>query len=386
MIGINEQNMKLLLETMFSDASIEAFLNVCEGVIQSPLALTLLLDDRVWRSKSSKVHATKEGDEHARYVMGRLTQLRDRCVTRTQGGPGIPNGNYLCWAIHGKVRYGLIVIPRQAEIEIEDDLIVFIGQCLGQICARQHVSRLMTPDDLLDGLLKKRIESEAQLYAIPNIDKLIASLGERRIVILPIPRQDIQHTGSFISMHIHNHFEDVWCAWEDRGFLALIRHDKSKDRSMEKKLGSLAQALNCPICLGGTVESLIELPRIFARVMSIPALRNAQPGELIRAELYPKATLVYESGLPIKALQALMLPLVGEIEAYDAQNHTEYLRTIYTYMNSRFNATVTAQKLFIHTNTVFYRLDRIQELWGVDVLDADILYNLMLTFRLRKYQ
>lgn len=374
--------MRILLDAMFSDISVEGFLNVCEPMICSPLSFSSWTDGYVCRSKGSRLSASHEGDAHARYVMERLTQLENHRVTRTQGGPGIPNGNYLCWAIHGKVRYGLVVIPRQDEVDIADELIVFIGQCLGQICARQHVARMMTPDELLDGLLKNRIQSEAQLYAIPGTDKLLASLGERWMVVFPFSQKDIQRTGSFISMHIHNNYEDAWCAWEDRGFMALIRGAKGQ----EKKLRSLAEALSCPVCLGTTAESFMELPNAFSRMISIPALHNAQPGELIRAELYPEAALIYESGLSVKALRKLTFSLIDDMVAYDTENHTEYLQTVRTYIDSRFNATLTAQKLFIHTNTVFYRLDRIREIWNVDILDADVLYNLLFSFRLREYR
>lgn len=386
MIRLDEWNMKILTESMFSDSSIEDFLNVCETVICSPLSFSSWIDGHISRSKGSKVSLAQEGDAHAQYVVNRLTHLENRKVTRTQGGPGIPNGNYLCWAIHGKVRYGLIVIPRQDDIEIEDDLIVFISQCLGQICARQNVARMMTPDELLDGVLKKRIDSEAQLYALPRIEALRASLNTRKLILMPFSQENIQRTGSFICMHIHNNFEDAWCAWEDRGFLALIREEPGTRKAQEKKLKSLAAALSCPICLGGTVESFMDIPNAFSWMMSIPALRSAQPGDIVQAELYPEAKLIYESGLSVKELQQLTFPLVAEMEKYDIENHTEYLRTIHVYIESRFNATVTAQKLFIHTNTVFYRLDRIKELWNVDILDADVLYNLLLSFRFRKYR
>ncbi|MBP3394571.1 MAG: helix-turn-helix domain-containing protein [Lentisphaeria bacterium] len=386
MIRLDEKNMKLLLEAVFADSSIDVFLNICEKVVCSPLSFSSWTDGRIWRSKNNKQPMNHEGDDHARYVMDRLTHLENRQVTRTQGGPGIPKGNYLCWAFHGMKRYGLVVVQREDGIELEDELVIFIGQCLGQICAGQNVARMMTPDELLDGLMKNRIQSEAQLYAMPGIEKMISSLDERRMIVFPFSQRDIQRTGSFISMHIHNNYEDAWCAWEDRGFLAMIRDEKGNRRFQEKKLKTLAEALSCPVCLGPRVESFIEIPRFFSKAMSIPSLRNAQPGEIIRTELYPEAALIYESGLSVRELQKLTFPLIDEMERYDAENRTEYMDTVRIYINSRFNATVTAQKLFIHTNTVFYRLDRIRELWDVDILDADVLYNIMLAFRIREYQ
>lgn len=58
------------------------------------------------------------------------------------------------------------------------------------------------------------------------------------------------------------------------------------------------------------------------------------------------------------------------IIAYDAQNHTELVNTLRQYLHCGCNISQTAQKLFIHRNTLLYRLNQIKDLLGLSLGDA----------------
>lgn len=58
---------------------------------------------------------------------------------------------------------------------------------------------------------------------------------------------------------------------------------------------------------------------------------------------------------------------VGVIIEYDRQNQTEYLNTIRTYISQNCSTNNTAKKLFVHYNTIRYRINKIQKLFGMDL-------------------
>lgn len=62
--------------------------------------------------------------------------------------------------------------------------------------------------------------------------------------------------------------------------------------------------------------------------------------------------------------------LPGEIERYDVANHTEYLTTLKAYLFSHMDTAATADRLHVHKNTVFYRLNKIRELFRIDFTDV----------------
>lgn len=65
----------------------------------------------------------------------------------------------------------------------------------------------------------------------------------------------------------------------------------------------------------------------------------------------------------------ILHPAVSRLEEYDAKNHTELLRTIYVYLKNERRTLETVKELFIHRNSLLYRLERIQEITGFQMED-----------------
>lgn len=73
------------------------------------------------------------------------------------------------------------------------------------------------------------------------------------------------------------------------------------------------------------------------------------------------------------------------IETYDLEGGTELLRTLRVYLGEGCNATAAAEKLFVHVNTLNYRLGRIERIAGIDLKDAETRFNLEFALRIRRY-
>jgi len=57
------------------------------------------------------------------------------------------------------------------------------------------------------------------------------------------------------------------------------------------------------------------------------------------------------------------------LQQYDARNETELYKTLKTYLKNDRRTTQTANELYVHRSTLFYRLDRIDELLQIDLND-----------------
>lgn len=79
-------------------------------------------------------------------------------------------------------------------------------------------------------------------------------------------------------------------------------------------------------------------------------------------------------------------PALQRLAAYDQKNGTDLLPTLSTYTMTGFNKTSTAKELYIHRNTVNYRIQQIEQLCGIDLCDERLLFTLQLSFRLFSYQ
>jgi purine catabolism regulator len=81
-------------------------------------------------------------------------------------------------------------------------------------------------------------------------------------------------------------------------------------------------------------------------------------------------------------IQRFCEEIVGPLVRYDERHRSNLLDTISAYFEHHGNVSQTAEALFIHRNTLVYRLDRIQELTGQDLDSADMRLSMHLALKL----
>ena len=77
--------------------------------------------------------------------------------------------------------------------------------------------------------------------------------------------------------------------------------------------------------------------------------------------------------------------MLGKLMDYDKGGNTELTKTLEVYIESNGNGTETAEKLFIHRNTLHYRIEKIEQLTGYDLNSYETLSNLIMAFKIKKY-
>jgi purine catabolism regulator len=74
--------------------------------------------------------------------------------------------------------------------------------------------------------------------------------------------------------------------------------------------------------------------------------------------------------------------IIGPLDKYDREHSSSLLETIGAYFDHHGNVSQTAEALFIHRNTLLYRLERIQEMTGQDLNQSDSRLALQLALKL----
>lgn len=76
---------------------------------------------------------------------------------------------------------------------------------------------------------------------------------------------------------------------------------------------------------------------------------------------------------------------IGKLIIYDRENHTEFVKTLEIYLEEGCNIQETSERMYIHRNTVKYRITRIQEILQNDLSNVNIRFNLRFAYKVRKY-
>jgi purine catabolism regulator len=137
--------------------------------------------------------------------------------------------------------------------------------------------------------------------------------------------------------------------------------------------------------LGGVsspAESLADWPRVYRE-----AIRAMDLGKRLKLSNFVVeygSLGVYQllGGLEsLPEVQAFTDDVIGPLIEYDQQHRGSLVETLDSYYAHHGNISQTAETLFVHRNTLLYRLDRIQELTDHDLNQADTRLALQLALK-----
>lgn len=78
-------------------------------------------------------------------------------------------------------------------------------------------------------------------------------------------------------------------------------------------------------------------------------------------------------------------PALPMLMTYDKEHHTDFLNTLYQYLNFSQNTQKTADVLHIHKNTLLYRIEKIKKITGNLLNHGDELIKLHFSFKILEY-
>jgi sugar diacid utilization regulator len=139
---------------------------------------------------------------------------------------------------------------------------------------------------------------------------------------------------------------------------------------------------SCRVGVGGSYDSVGDLPRSYREAqMALKAQRAARTGD--------KATVFEDLGI-YRVLAGVEDPAVmdryvrewlGALIDYDARKDSELVATLSGYLECGGSYDGAAKALSVHRSTLRYRLERIREVSGHDLGNADTRFNLQLATR-----
>lgn len=135
--------------------------------------------------------------------------------------------------------------------------------------------------------------------------------------------------------------------------------------------------------MSGPASSLAEWPRIYGEALQAMQLSERLQ---IQDEVVEFGSLGVYRLLgqleDIPTVRAFTRQVIGPLIAYDERHNSALVQTMDAYFNHHGNISQTAESLFVHRNTLLYRLERIQELTGHDLNQANMRLGLNLALKL----
>ena len=180
----------------------------------------------------------------------------------------------------------------------------------------------------------------------------------------------------------------VLTTFTDKGIAAVIPLDEDvkKDAEVYRICKELCETKNLRIGISNAFYNIEYFATYYAQAHAALELGQKLKEENLLCLYcdYQIYDLFSESKHPEK-LGRFCHPALGLLRQVDQENQSELYKTLCIFIENACSIKLTAATLFIHRNSLVYRLNRIVELCNLDLADTNTLFLLRLSFLIDRY-
>lgn len=150
---------------------------------------------------------------------------------------------------------------------------------------------------------------------------------------------------------------------------------------IREAIGKKLKGITISVGVGNIYSGLINMRKSLKEAEQ--ALRIAKLSNSENSTYFYKNLGIYSLLLNIKeqsVLEKFYYDTLGKLVEYDKINSTELINTLEMYLKENGNITITSEKLYIHRNTLKYRICKIEEILYCDLRSLKDRMNLEIAF------
>ncbi|MEY8339272.1 PucR family transcriptional regulator ligand-binding domain-containing protein [Lachnospiraceae bacterium 62-35] len=272
---------------------------------------------------------------------------------------------------------------------------------------RIEESRHRMHRDFFSDLLEGRIESKAAAYSLASINGLDVQKNHACILVqidridrgteqkLLGNRTELEYLQprleKFCMEYFRMHGINVSVFFKNHHVVIILPlREGEKVSNLESYYGELVAELYIKIKempekpvvmvgIGRGYKDIGDLKKSFAEAQE--AIRLSGLSAYAEPVSWFEKLMVYNilsSGISHELLEEFYELSIGELASYDAENHTNLVETLETYLLENRNINIAAKKLYIHRNTMNYRINKIKQVLNTDFNDSEKLLKLQI--------
>lgn len=211
--------------------------------------------------------------------------------------------------------------------------------------------------DLLNRLLESRENHVGDTYCLIRFTSGFTDNGK--------------DTTAALAMRLEGLWPGTCCVLYQNSFIALVNltvYGNSTEKYFQQELAYFLRESLLQAGISRTFTDLFHLPAAYLQTGIA-----LEEGPLIdttywyfKFDDYAYAYLLHH-GCKNFLPEQICHKAIGQLKAYDEENHTQLNHTLKTFLRLQYNAAATAKDLFIARSSFLKRMDRIQHLTGIDL-------------------
>ena len=234
-------------------------------------------------------------------------------------------------------------------------------------------------------LLDLIIGNVTQIEIIEERIKLLKLKLYNNLYILIVALNDVNfRIIEFLKNYFKTLFPTCLILEHSQNLILLLNFANSKElETKEDKLINLLKDNYLKAGLSSKFENIIDIRKSYLqaeKALTIGSVIKADSRLYIYDDYYFCCLLsCIDKNINLKDF---CYPELFKIIEYDKALGTQYFETLYEYLNTGQNMAETAKKLDIHRNTIAYRIEKIQEITGMDLHNGETCFKLYMSYKI----
>lgn len=388
---------KELLEQLLNDPTLTGLLETCARLLGTPICyVSHSGTDGFILSEGypavdvilAQIALEKQSAENKTAFQRYLEQVEMKYGTDPFLLPGQEGmaSRLLCLVRTADHRMGLLSLPEDKLPlkEVNQPLMGMCARCLGL-----RVSQAMQDEDI--SIIRRSmfmlLSSRTATYS--DILGHAGSLtpprkSARRLLIIRAPEENQTRSFGALVGQIARLLSTQWYSFvKNEG--AVLLPDSTLTPETAGEIPRLLALENCTACLSPVYRDLMETALWRRRLNILPVFRNAAPGTLTDYSNWLDWGIIGETNLNTEQLEGFLPAELLAMRDWDRLRGTDYLPTLSAFIRHYGNRRETAAALKTHVNTVIYRLQKMEELFGLDFSAPETLIHTVFALRLMEY-
>lgn len=228
--------------------------------------------------------------------------------------------------------------------------------------------------------------------AIVTIDNFQQYLSSKNVK----DEQNISHIKDTFLRSVNSAIWDSICRpisfFQNDSVILLLINEKEKFTNLMMLSDMIRQSsksnspdITISIGFGNVQTEFSEIKRSFVeaeKALKVLKAEDKTDGTVFYSKIgaYKLLTEIENIGL----LKEYYDDTVGKLEKYDAQNATNFSKIFYIFLKENGNYIKTSQKLFMHRNTLLYKINKIQEIIKRDLTDTKVRFEFYLGYLVKQ--
>ncbi|MBM4763179.1 helix-turn-helix domain-containing protein [Bacillus sp. B15-48] len=302
-------------------------------------------------------------------------------------------------------------IPRMIKkIEVQGRVVGYIGVYqVNKEFDKQDMYTLDLLEDVLAFEMKKEgIEDFNQVNESIIIDLLNHRLGDSHVLEsrLRTARWQLKPLFAVIQIPLSKEDDTIWFL----DYLVSSLKECNADLKIVSYQNNIIVVINCEdrVCLQKNIENITKvletnqmkagMSNIFHRLEELASYYE-QAGKALELlkwnRVHDDSMLYFYEDVALyhlfsaieqqEILEGVCHRGYRELQEYDRLYQTNYCQTLYEYFLSGNNISAAADKLYIHRNTMSYRLQKISEMIHIDLTNGEEAFQLFLTIKIQQW-